>query len=184
MARFGILRGGKVAEAFDLPATINASDPAAVLAFLTVHRSAIAPVQDWVLLPEGTQNGATANGDGSYTPPPATSIPVIVPDPTLLNKSSGLRYDDFRKLFTQAQLMLLENYDSDAYFTGVGKTPLTVSQKAQVRFFIGEATATGGGVKGINLLSPKMAAACDALVAMSIISPSDKADIQAGKIKS
>lgn len=99
-------------------------------------------------------------------------------------RTSGLSYDQFRALFTVAELTLLDSHDTDAYLQAVGKTPLTVTQKAQVRYLISEAKATGDGPRGINLGSPKMGAAVDALIAMGLIDAGRKAEIIAGTVKS
>jgi hypothetical protein len=98
-------------------------------------------------------------------------------------KTAGLRYDDFRKLFTVAELTILDSADVDAYLTAVGKTPLTVAQKASLRYLISEAQATGAGA-GINLGSSKMGAAIDAIIAMGLVDSARKAEIIAGTVKS
>lgn len=107
---------------------------------------------------------------------------IEVPDPPA--KTSGLAYDEFRKLFTIAELTLLDSYDHDDYFQAMGFAPLTVVQKANVRFLISEAKATGSGPIGINVQSPKMATALAALMSYGAISNERRLEILAGIQKS
>jgi hypothetical protein len=98
-------------------------------------------------------------------------------------KTIGLRYDEFRKLFTVSELTLLDSASDDAYLTALGKTPLTVTQKADVKFMVSEAIATGAGA-GINLASAKMGAALDGLIALGLLVNTRKPEIIAGTVKS
>lgn len=106
-------------------------------------------------------------------------------------KLSGLTYDEFRKLFTVAELTILDSCTDDDFMTAMELTPLTVLQKGNIRFLISEAKATGAG-QGINLASPKLVGvenpptpgALDALISYGLLDLSRKAEILAGVPKS
>jgi hypothetical protein len=125
-------------------------------------------------------SGTAIESVPGYTPPAPPSA-----QPKLLGKTSGVTYNEFRSLMTLTELALLENFERDAYFSALGKTPLTTAQKATVQFLIGEARATGApGERGINLISPKMNQGLSDIETMGILAAGRKAEIQAGIIKS
>ncbi len=118
------------------------------------------------------------------TNPDGTTQIIVTADPPSVVKVTQLTYDEFRKTMTVTELTLIDSAHDDAYLTAVGKTPLTVTQKATVRYLISEAQATGAGMVGINLTSPKMGAAIDAMIALGLIEANRKLEIVAGTVKS
>jgi len=126
-------------------------------------------------VPGGTKHNAKDDGQGGYEDPEAEAPK---------RKTTGLTYDEFRKCFTIAELTLLDSFEVDAYVESLNLTALTVTQKANVRFFISEAIATGAGPTGINLGSPKMNLALTAMVAYGAFDETRKAEIIAGIQKS
>lgn len=98
-------------------------------------------------------------------------------------KTSGISYDEFRALFTSAELTILDSCTDDAFMSAVNLTPLTVLQKGNMRFLISEAQATGAG-RGINLASPKLTDAINALIGYGLLAANRKSEVLSGKIKS
>lgn len=119
----------------------------------------------------------THHSDGTVTEHEA-------PSSSPQSKTTGLVYDEFRKTLTQSELTLLDNALDDDAMTALGKTPLTTAQKITFRTLLAEAQATGGGRVGINLGSPKMSAALDAIIAMGLIAEARKPEIVGGTVKS
>lgn len=99
------------------------SDP---IAWLTVQFPTIAPAA-WVIVDDNRQHGDVDNGDGTYTARPK-SITRIKPPRT---------WDGFRRCFTEAEMVALDNIDDDAYLTSVGII-LTTAQRAEIRSIIEE----------------------------------------------
>lgn len=168
--RYGIVVNGKVTEPVDIPSPLPAWAPS-VLDFL----AKIYPGKTgWKLVSDTAVPGTIDNGDGTFTNPV---------EPIAAAKMAGLSYDDFRKLFTAAESLLIDNYDTDAFITGAGLTALKVAEKAQMRNLTEEAKATGSGPRGINLASVKMSGALDFLVARGFIAAGRKAEIVSGVVK-
>lgn len=128
-------------------------------------------------VPEHRPEGVIENPDYGQ------EMETDIADPPAVVKVSGLSYDEFRALFGQQELIDLDNAADDDYMTARSLTPLTVLQKAQLKFLISEAMATGGG-QGINLASPKMGPAVDFTISIGVVASNRKAEILAGTKKS
>lgn len=98
------------------------------------------------------------------------------PDPPA--KVRQLCWEDFRKLFTDAELEALDSYD----LAGC-PVSLTDAQKVKLRAFI-EKGKSRGAAFSIDVTTNGIATALDYLVARGFIQAGRKAEIIAGDIKS
>ena len=106
-----------------------------------------------------------------YTPPAAPPVATA--------KTARLSWDEFRKLFTDAELEGLDSYDD-------GTIILTPAQKRKIKTFLEKGKARGYD-RAINLASGGISAAIDYLVARGFIDGTGdtrKTEILAGVIKS
>lgn len=137
------------------------------------------PGGGFVAVDAGLIHGAAHNdGDGSAgtytnpTPYPAPAVPV---------KTQKLSWEEFRKLFTEAELEALDSYD----MAGCAVT-LTDAQKIKIRAFIKKGEARGAD-RLIDVTTAGMANAIDYLVARGFVSGTNdtrKNEILGGTVKS
>lgn len=163
--KYGIIVSGKVTEPTDIPASGQA-DP---LAWLAKHRWPAS----WVQVSADAVPGAAYNGNGSSTNPP-----LPPPSPP---KTQKLSWEEFRKLFTEAELEALDSYD----MTGCAVV-LNDAQKIKLRAFMKRGEARGADSL-IDVTTPGMANAIDYLVArgfVSAVGDTRKNEIIAGTVKS
>ena len=98
-------------------------------------------------------------------------------------KTSGLALEEFRSLFTQAELMAIDSFADAAYLATL--TPaisLTNGQRANMRFFLEKARSHGAS-NMIDVTGAKMSQALTFLEGQDFIASGRKAQIIAGTVQ-